>query len=89
LNHAADPQFWAAYAALPEAVERLADDCFQRLKSNPRHPSLHLKRVGRFWSARVGEHYRALAVGGPDGLVIFANTVVARGTPGTERPTAP
>lgn len=31
------------------------------LKINSRHPSLQLKKVGRFWSVRVGSHYRALA----------------------------
>ena len=29
---------------------------------NPRHPSLQLKPVGEFWSARVNDAYRALAV---------------------------
>lgn len=29
---------------------------------NPAHPSLRFKRVGDFWSARVGRGYRALAV---------------------------
>jgi hypothetical protein len=33
--------------------------------------SLHFKKVGRFWSARVGAHYRAVAVEAPDGLVWF------------------
>jgi hypothetical protein len=32
------------------------------LKNDPRHPSLHLKKVGALWSVRVGLHYRALAV---------------------------
>jgi hypothetical protein len=32
------------------------------LKQNPQHPSLRFKRVGRYWSARVGARYRALAV---------------------------
>lgn len=32
------------------------------MKDNPRHPSLHLKKVGRFWSVRVGLAHRALAV---------------------------
>jgi hypothetical protein len=41
------------------------------LKQDPRHPSLHFKKVGRFWSARVGAHYRALAVEASDGLVWF------------------
>jgi len=41
------------------------------LSANPKHPSLHLKKVGRFWSARVGLHHRAVAVQGPQGLVWF------------------
>jgi hypothetical protein len=32
------------------------------LRQDPYHPSLHFKKVGRFWSVRVGLHYRALAV---------------------------
>jgi hypothetical protein len=32
------------------------------LRDNPRHPGLHFKKVGRFFSARVGVHYRALAL---------------------------
>jgi len=30
------------------------------VKTDPRHPALHFKRVGAFWSARVGLHHRAL-----------------------------
>jgi len=41
------------------------------LKLDPGHPSLHFKRVGRFRSARVGLHYRALAVEVADRLVWF------------------
>ena len=29
---------------------------------NPRHPSLHFKKVGKLWSVRAGPHHRALAV---------------------------
>jgi hypothetical protein len=29
---------------------------------NPQHPSLHFKKVGEFWSARVTDNYRALAI---------------------------
>lgn len=39
----------------------MADRCYDHLKSDPWHPSLQLKPVGRAWSARVGLHYRALA----------------------------
>lgn len=48
--------------ALPKPIQELADRNFALLKSNPKHPSLHFKNVGRFWSARAGISYRALAV---------------------------
>ena len=47
------------------------DKNFELLKQNPNHPSLHFKRIGRFWSVRVGLKYRALAVEGNAGLVWF------------------
>jgi hypothetical protein len=56
---------------LPSEVRDLADHAYARLKQDPRHPSLHFKKVARFWSVRVGAHYRALAVDAPDGLVWF------------------
>jgi hypothetical protein len=71
LTHYAAPSFWRCYEVLPEPVRTLADKQFQLLKTDPRHPSLHFKRVGRFHSARVGAHYRALAVDVPDGMLWF------------------
>lgn len=62
MTHFANPDFWAAYNALPPDIQSLADKNFALLKSNPRHPSLHFKPVGSYWSARVGRKYRALAV---------------------------
>ena len=62
VKHHASRRFWQAYDVLPPDVRRLADANFQLLKADPDHPSLHFKKVGRFWSARVGLHYRALAV---------------------------
>jgi len=52
-------------------VQRVADRNFEILKENPKHPSLHFKRTGRYWSIRVGIHYRALAVEVEDGLLWF------------------
>lgn len=69
--HHASVRFWRAYDALPEAVRALADECYARLKADPRHPSLHFKRVGQFWSVRVGAHYRALGVDVDDGVLWF------------------
>lgn len=61
MRHFASPAFWDRYEDLPERIRRLADANFTLLKADPRHPSLHLKRAGRFWSVRVGLGHRALA----------------------------
>lgn len=68
LRHAG---FWFEYRRLPEPIRLLADKNFQLLKNNPAHPSLMVKKIGPFWSARVGLHYRALAKQRPDGLIWF------------------
>ena len=60
MRHLASPRFWALYHALPADVRELADKNYALLKSDPRHPSLHFKRIGELWSVRVGDHYRAL-----------------------------
>ena len=62
MKHRASPRFWRAYRGLPREVRQAADRSYKLLKDNPAHPSLHFKRVGKFWSARVGLHYRAIAV---------------------------
>ncbi|MCL5734919.1 MAG: hypothetical protein M1274_04930 [Actinobacteria bacterium] len=67
--HRTTDQFWERYRALPEDVRKAADKSFQLLKENPRHPSLQLKKVGNFWSARVDLAHRALAVEDEDGFV--------------------
>ena len=71
MRHFASPSFWAAYTKLPESARSLADKSYALLKENPRHPSLQLKKVGRFWSVRVGRRHRALAVEVDEGLVWF------------------
>ena len=48
-----------------------ADTAYALLKSDPRHPSLRLKRVGPYWSARIGLRHRALAVDVEGGLLWF------------------
>jgi hypothetical protein len=56
---------------LPAEIRRLADTNYRLLKSNPNHPSLQFKEVGRFRSVRVGLHYRALAVEAGEDIVWF------------------
>jgi hypothetical protein len=71
LIHHANPNFWKFYNDLPSSVKEVADKNFLLLKKNPRHPSLHLKKVGRFRSVRVGKKYRAIGVESEDGIVWF------------------
>ena len=71
MRHHATPAFWQLFDLLPEGVREQARHAFQLLKDDPRHPSLHLKQVGRFRSARVGRRYRALGVDVKDGISWF------------------
>lgn len=60
--HRTTPQFGSRFERLPDAVQRLARKNFELLKENQAHSSLQFKKVGKFWSARVGRTYRTLAV---------------------------
>jgi hypothetical protein len=71
MTHRASRRFWDCYRALPTEVQRLADANYTLLKSDERHPSLQFKKAGRFWSVRVGLHYRALGVEDGQDLVWF------------------
>jgi hypothetical protein len=69
MRHFKDPRFKPLYDALPRRVQTLANKNFALLKRNPKHPSLHFKRIkSDIWSVRVGRDYRALAVEDEDGL---------------------
>lgn len=56
------PKFWRAYADLPPEIKPAARKQYLLWKTNPRHPSLQFKKVGPFWSARITEDFRALAL---------------------------
>ena len=71
MRHFASAKFWALYSALPEHVRALADKNYRLLRADPRHPSLHFRRVGKLWAVRVGEHYRTLGIDVPDGMQRF------------------
>ena len=62
MKHRATRKFWECYANLPKEIQKLADENYKILKADPRHPSLHFKKVGVYWSARVGIHHRAVAI---------------------------
>ena len=66
MTHYASSSFWHHYRRLPPNVQRLADKNFRLLDNDPRHPSLHFRKIhGELWSARVGLEHRALAT--PEG----------------------
>ncbi len=67
--HRTTPQFWERFDALGEDVQKLARKNFELLKNNSRHPSLHFKKAGGYWSARVGLRIRALAVEDSDDFI--------------------
>jgi hypothetical protein len=71
MNHFATPDFWFCHRHLPAEVRELADKNFGLMRTDPHHPSVRLKKVGAFWAARVGLHYRALARERTEGLVWF------------------
>jgi hypothetical protein len=64
MNHFATPDFWYCYRHLPPEVQELADKSFVLLRQDSHHPSLRLKKMASFWSARVGLHYRASEAAG-------------------------
>jgi hypothetical protein len=71
VKHRTSPEFWRHYNKLPDDVRRQADRAFSQLKINPSHPSLHFKKVGPYWSARVNLNYRALAIQSGDSCKWF------------------
>ena len=56
------PSFRKRLRDLPPEIRRLARKNFKLWLRDPRHPSLHFKRIRDVWSARVGDDFRALAV---------------------------
>ncbi len=69
--------FWERYNELPEDIKNLVNKKFDLLKRNPYHPSLHLKKVGNYWSARVSNRYRTVGIEIEEGIVWFW---IGRGT---------
>jgi hypothetical protein len=65
VNSRGTPRFWAAYRALPEPVRDAARKAYHQFRENPKHPSLHFKRIHGhepIYSVRVTLGYRALAL---------------------------
>lgn len=71
MRHYTTRKYWQRYETLPSHAKHTADKNFELLKANPRHASLRLKKVGKFWSVRAGINYRALGIDEPTGTGII------------------
>lgn len=71
MKHLTTPDFWRCFDGLPARVQTLARKKYDLLKQDPRHPSLHFKKIDTYWSVRVGLHYRALGISIPEGVLWF------------------
>lgn len=60
--HKTTERFRRSFEKLPEFIKELAKQNFEMLKQDPYHPSLHFKKIDKFWSVRIGYKYRALAI---------------------------
>lgn len=60
--HRTTDRFWECFDKLPEPIQKISKRTFSFLKTNPSYPSLHFKKVGIFWSVRIGVNFRALAI---------------------------
>ncbi len=73
MTHRATAGFWKRFEAQPERVQTLARKNYRLLREDPRHPSLHFKRLADhdppLWSVRVGRSFRALSI--EDGGVLY------------------
>ncbi len=73
--HRTTPRFWTHYESLPNELREIANKNFELLKTDPRHPSLQFKKIGKLWSARVGLAHRALAIeDGEDFIWVWIGT---------------
>jgi len=73
--HRTTDRFWKCYGKLPEPVQKISKKNFELLKTDPSYPSIHFKKVGKFWSARIGLDYRALAIeDGEDFIWVWIGT---------------
>jgi len=71
LKYYATPKFWSAYHGLSPELRALADKNYALLRKDPSHPSLRFKRIGRFWSVRIGSNHRALAIESGEDILWF------------------
>lgn len=60
MNSSTTPSFRESLRALPPRIRSLAREKYELWLADPHHPSLRFKKVGDYWSIRVGLGCRAL-----------------------------
>ena len=69
------PDFWERYRELPIEAKLLARKAYRLWRDDMHYPSLHFKKVGKYWSIRISKDYRAVAVKkGEDYIWIWIGT---------------
>ncbi|MDE2779583.1 MAG: hypothetical protein OXI91_07915 [Chloroflexota bacterium] len=66
--------FWDAYRRLPPHIQRQSREAYRFFETDPNHPSLDFKRVGRrrsVYSVRITGDYRALGMLASGDIVWF------------------
>ena len=62
MNSSVAPEFWERFNRMSPEVQARARKQYALWLENHWHPSLHFKRVGRYWSVRVDNTHRALGI---------------------------
>lgn len=70
MNSSVAPEFWEHFNRLPAATQARARKQYQLWQQNHQHPSLHFKKVGKFWSVRIDDNHRALGLE-TDGAILW------------------
>ncbi|MFL6569582.1 MAG: hypothetical protein ACJ8LI_10470 [Chthoniobacterales bacterium] len=70
MNSSTAPEFWEWFGRLSAEQQKRVRKAYRLWRSNPRHPSLRFKKVGRLWSVRVTDAMRALGVD-KDGVIVW------------------
>ncbi len=60
MNSSVTKSFLEEFARLPAQVQRQARKQYLLWQRDPRHPSLHFKKVGKYWSARIDDNFRVV-----------------------------
>ncbi|MCR4316202.1 MAG: hypothetical protein NUW37_07635 [Planctomycetes bacterium] len=64
MRHKRSKHFNKCFDRLPADVQTLAKSKFKQFQKDQTHPSIQFKKVGKLWSVRISDSYRALAVEG-------------------------